>query len=323
MMAASSLLGMPSSMKSHSFWFCYIWPAVRYLRSLTPHTEGGENVANEEPNGGDIIQNDLEFETDMVLDNSNICINMGEGSAKIYKIDNDYIPVHQHIHYMYRGEELATLNFLEYCGLISIRAMNETESSENNDPLQLNEVNELPSTRAGRKRNKSFRFNLLHPLYETHIQSLHSKQLIPILAGSPPPRLPPRCSEDTRSNTWKLKAQQFAEFYLALMIPWDLQACKPTSVSFDYEGLCQYMYHSQTSPTASFIDRCRANSINIKATCLIVDNRKKKVMTTWRARSSKLWSDKRKDDDVNADISLQYNGDCLDYAKVGLLGVRA
>jgi hypothetical protein len=142
MMAASSTLGMPSNMSSHGFWYCYIyisyiWPAVRDLRK-----EILKNQNESSDNDGEVVQeiapppednaavdanpeaedeDEFEFEQ-RVFDDTKMCKNTSEGSAKVYKVNDSYIPIHQHVHYMYRGPALETLNFLEYCGIIEIQA---------------------------------------------------------------------------------------------------------------------------------------------------------------------------------------------------------
>ena len=112
MMAAASLLGMPSTMCSHSFWFCYIRPAIQFVKEILKNTSANLN---------EIEENDTDVNCDDLFDDvSRGQTSSDAGTSQIFEVQGKYIAVHQHIHYAYRGIHLKHLSFYEYCGIIQI-----------------------------------------------------------------------------------------------------------------------------------------------------------------------------------------------------------
>jgi len=90
------------------------------------------------------------------------------GTAAIYKDGDGSLKaiVPQHMHYAYRGKQLAFLNLYEYVALVKV------------------EKKTAPADKLDRRpRNARFSFDKRHPLYATHEQMLNTKQFCPVLTG--------------------------------------------------------------------------------------------------------------------------------------------
>ena len=148
-----------------------------------------------------------------------------------------------------------------------------------------------------RQKNQCFEFDEHHPLQGAYYQQIRSKLLVPILAGRAPPYLGIPPPDFEYNTTWKKNSDRFAEYYLTLMVPWDVydrvpellidsSDCEPLS----YECFCNWANRNR-NPNSSFINRCRFTSIETIATSLRVDKIRKKTVTVWRAQSAKRWND--------------------------------
>lgn len=128
------------------------------------------------------------------------------GSAMAFRTSNGQIvAVPQHIHYAYRGPELATLTLYEYVALVKIvrRRGQEYEGIEQHDDGQ--------PLRRGREPNAVFQFDPEHPLSRTHQQQLRSKIVVP-----QPVALPP--------NVLTVARDRVALYYLSLLRPWNVNS---------------------------------------------------------------------------------------------------
>jgi hypothetical protein len=291
MMAAASLMGMPSHMCSHTFWFCFIWPAIRFLKnSLTHESNTLEDHSNNEDLG---LEN---FDNEDIFDLNVMSLSKGEGSCQLFKIDDKFIAIHQHIHYMYRGEAFANYNFLEYCAIVKIKSKEIKSSSKrkcfhdeeyDNNQAEADRQEKSNHRHIGRTTNASFDFQEGHPLVKTHTQCINSKIHVPILAGYPPPTLPAK--EHKHNHNWNVRANKFAEYYIALMVPWCIHTHVPL-IPYNYQGLCNWM-RTNDREEGSLIDKCRNLSINEKATCLRLDSSKKLMMNLRRGESATTWGE--------------------------------
>jgi hypothetical protein len=209
-----------------------------------------------------------------------------EGAARIETtIDGTTVLVSQHEHYRWRGQQLAHLNFYEYVGFVSIVKKQAPKqppvaagasAAAAGDPehggAASDDGNDIRpphsrATGAGRHQNARFLFDSLHSLAQSHEQQLRSKQLIPFLAGRAPPMFPGRYPQrrspqpgnnadwQRRIEVWRRKANEFAMFYITILVPWDVETGRPP-VPLSYGGLLQWLRQVQ-APTASFVDRCR------------------------------------------------------------------
>jgi hypothetical protein len=131
------------------------------------------------------------------------------------------------------------------------------------------------------------------------------------LAGYPPPTLPVR--QHIKGKNWNDRANRFAEYYIALMVPWSIETKRPL-VSLNYEGLCQWMQQNDQT-TNCLISKCRNLSIDIKATCLRVDTIKKLIMNIWRGRCATKWKDvvNQTIDGINYEDGIDYRCDLSDH----------
>jgi len=366
MMAAASLLGMPSTMCSHSFWFCYIRPAIHFVKQILTSTDAIFSDI-------ELTENDTDENSDDLFDDvSRSQTSSDAGTSQIFEIQGKYIAVHQHIHYAYRGLNLRHLSFYEYCGIIQISkkkfvnknskqnkqqheeeekeeeaAEAEVEEEVEDEEKEEEEVEEQEEQEEGdddndedeedgkeesgegveeqqqeeheeekqneygasvngshrtskgsRQKNKSFNFDDGHPLKTHYFQKIRSKLLVPILAGTSPPYLPFPPPDFESNSTWINQSEKFAEYYLTLMVPWDIDRKIPLPIEsidseFDvlsYKTFCDWALMT-LSTEASFIDKCRLTSIDNIATSLRVDKIRKKTVTIWRAQSAKRWED--------------------------------
>jgi hypothetical protein len=186
-------------------------------------------------------------------------------AGELYHVNGAFISIPSHIHYAYRGPLLQTLSFYEYCPMISV----------------------MPKT-DGITTNGRYPFDQRHPLYATHVQMQQSALAVPILAGQQPPLL--LTTVDFTKRDWLKRGRVCAEYYLTLMVPWDLRTLCPQVERLDYEcfrDICFQWRH----PTASFIQRCRFAAINNMAQAVSSSAQKRKTLNIWRARSATKWND--------------------------------
>jgi hypothetical protein len=284
----------------------------------------------------EIDENDTDVNSDDLFDDvSRGQTSSDAGTSRIFEIQGKYIAVHQHIHYAYRGIQLKHLSFYEYCGIIQICKKKfvdeqeeekevkeeeggegeeeEEEVEEEQEKVEVEEqVNEEEkqsendalldtfhrTSRGSRQKNKSFDFEDGHPLINHYFQKIRSKLLIPILAGKSPPYLPVPPTDFESNSTWINQSERFAEYYLTLMVPWDIVRKIPLvneNLYIDDEILSYKTFCNWASTTrsteASFVDKCRLTSIENIATSLRVDKIRKKTVSIWRAQSAKRWDD--------------------------------
>ena len=147
--SAACLLGMKSYVSTESHWFMYIKGAEAYQHELQLQKEGVRD-----PQQAWEVDSDFEAEHDGEADQNEADIlgvldqlNTGEhfqemlgqdssrgrnrfGTAQIFKVNGEPVAVPQHVHYRFRGNELARLNFYEWCGIVNVQPADLSDSGE-------------------------------------------------------------------------------------------------------------------------------------------------------------------------------------------------
>jgi hypothetical protein len=302
-MAAAALLGMTSTMSSHHFQYIYVEPAITYVKSRLKtygemdissiEKESADNDnANEEADNGDEGGDD---------DDDNSPANNAAG--ELFCVDGKYIAIPHHIHYAYRGDSLKTFSFIEYLCIIQVMPFNtkkitkgkvlsrESDNGVADDASADNVAEELTGENdvfinPADYKNARFHFREGHPLRNIYVQMIKASISVPILAGKTPPQIPQIIGWE-RSQ----EAQQSAEYYMALEVPWDINTFVPVVDTFNYKGFQQWC-SSAKSTEESFINRCRFGNINNMATKSANAALKRKLLNTYRARAATQWTDK-------------------------------
>ena len=138
-MAATALLGKPPCFSSDSFWYAFIWPAIqevrRHSQSFEQNVDGGEdvnigcNADDENDTGPDLdILNSIERDQDVELHPSHRAETLASdelGSARTYRTQDENgssacVLVAQHVHYIFRHQEMQEMNFHEFVSLVDI-----------------------------------------------------------------------------------------------------------------------------------------------------------------------------------------------------------
>ncbi len=168
----------------------------------------------------------------------------GDEYAGVYTIDGVHTPITPFTHYLYRGNQLRKMNFVEYFSILRIVKI---------PPRQVDDDATTTTTRRGRRSNKTFLFDHRHPLFRLYRQQLRSKQATPILAGYPPPSYPGDMTvPSTRllRNEWK----KIATYYLTAFCPWNVNTGR-IPYTFDFRGFSDFVRSMATRNT--FLDRAR------------------------------------------------------------------
>jgi len=298
-----ALNGLPSTVSSHQFTFCFIRNALVHVRNV--HGANPRPVVAEIDIDDSSLKSLSEGQIDRDEDDVQIPL-FDEFDSNDDDIDEEQYgsrsivtdafgrveTVGQETHYMHRGDALKNYSFYEYCALVHV-VPRKTEGSDS-----AGEVTNQAQRRSGRMKNGRFRFAMQHPQYQTMEQLLQSKICIPILCGRGPPSHPgPRRD----SSKWKAKAQRFAEYMITLHKPWDLELKAP-DIDLSYEALCQWISSDLTfSPTgenshgpASYaqemIGKCRLRWMNILANNVSISASTMKTIMSWRSRHAQRWS---------------------------------
>jgi hypothetical protein len=189
-----------------------------------------------------------------------------DGSSEIIRKPNGSLAiVEQHMHYMYRGDELREMNYDEYASLVTVvlkrkdgkvpepndvdREGSDDDSDDTDDDETQPAATATTKRRiAVRKRNGTFSFSPEHPLADSFEQRLRSDPRIVRVGGSTP-CFPGPMVED--SPSWERAAQKFAEFMIVFLCPWNPTTFHPerfdeasgeyVDVPLNWNGLCDWI----------------------------------------------------------------------------------
>lgn len=157
-MAAASNLGMPSETSSCRFFYVFVGSAIKYFQEHQDSTftkdkreafGTGDKTASDPQNSSnnqssasnsdtEVTQpalGQLESEPDF-LNNEEAQYEEGVdndfATDQIFKSNDGPVPVPQHIHYAYRGVELAKYSLYEYAGIVDVIKKNPQAVQEDN-----------------------------------------------------------------------------------------------------------------------------------------------------------------------------------------------
>ena len=336
-MAAAACIGASSTICSDKFWYVYIRPAIAFVKTKLGHSLDNTSTNNPSQNESD-THNDymmpddecyVDFETNIFdEENSKWQAPSDKRSGEMFVVNDKFITIEQHIHYAYRGHELRFYCFLEYCSIIIVvpRSSNNRkrkrgdmsttnplfdEFTEETNEQEHDSDNEGSHTQPENisNTNKRFQFDCRHPLHTTHEQMIRSVFMTPILAGTQPPSLPFPPSETNR--TWLRNAKDFSEYYITLLVPWDLDTLVPSTVSYDFNGFKQWSSQfkkdseNPLDEEPSFIEKCKFAMVNITSSNLRISNAKKVLLTKWRGRCATKWNSTNCDVPTSSESSAQ------------------
>ena len=325
--AASALLGVRSFISSHTFWYCFPWPAKEdVVTRWKDHTsqpcpsstcggcdttddesddsdDGGhtDNATDEDcPSSDGGHADTAEPPDDLVSIIKDQVHGADSGTAEVYATEHGRLAVAQHTHYRYRGSALADMCLYEYSALMVVTRKQQQKQG----PVQKDHQAEEQETKAcadqhsagcppahsgaGRPRNATYSFHPDHPLARSHEQQLRSKARVPVLAGRPPP--PPPSVINETPTSMRL-TERFASYYVALLVPWSTEHPFLPPVAPTYAGLCQW---AETASQAScigppWLDRCRYDLLCNVTSALHVSNSEKDMSAAYRGRNAQVW----------------------------------
>ncbi len=185
--AVAALTGLPSEYTSCTFSYVTQKPYLAFIAEDQITYGRPDNLDNTNDIQND-TDNDSVISDTSLLDQETMELNMHHdltkylaedfGSPQIFTILEDNIitkqPVPYPLHYRYRGEGLKSLSRFEYICNILFTAK------------KLKKNDDDPSSSCGRKRVKRFDFAYGHPLHGTYVQTVRSKQTVPITCGKCP-----------------------------------------------------------------------------------------------------------------------------------------
>ena len=240
------------------------------------------------------------------------------------------IPVHYQVHWRYRGAELSMMTPAEYYALVQVEPLkkyNADDPPENchekeqvvldNSALDTDSVEEetKPSTGAGRKPNKTFRFDSHHPLYHSHCQKLRSKHKTLIFNGKPPKHPGPimktpeiKCEDfHHHKKRWQEKADAYAKYYLCSFRPMEHIYSGEHNIDdpnlFTWEALCSWVEAMEQSPR--LIDRLRVAAMFNHMYGFRSKSDHQEVLKMYRMRKRTMWSQKEKEENREVYSGLQ------------------
>ena len=197
--------------------------------------------------------------------------------APLYKVNDDgkKIPVRYETHYQHRGVELECLGRLEYFSIIRIKRKVKKKKGKK-----------------GREANKCYDFDDQHPLHETYVQVLVSKQSVPILTGNPPPSFPGEYETATDKNAWKKSADLFAKFFLVAFKPG--VGCEKDKTPLTWKGLTSWV--KELTKRDTWIDRLRLKALFAYAHGIDTPAGTHVLLNLYRGRNRTLWTDEEKEE---------------------------
>ena len=229
------------------------------------------------------------------------------GKAKIYKMDNDKMHAISYPDlYRYRGEELKSLNRLEYCALVKV-----VENKSRNNAT----TTSTPSRR-GRKKNKAFHFGkgLREKIGSKYHQILLSKQCTPKFFGKMPTPPGKKPSDPSQLLRWQKRAEQFAFHYLTMFRPEDklYEAGQKCPYEYSWEAFLEFESELRSSNLA--IDHSRLEMMERMVHAWKVDPGKRIILMDYRGRNRTKWSEEQKGvARASRIMEMQNHSDVLDY----------
>ena len=230
------------------------------------------------------------------------------GKAKIYKMGSDKMHAISYPElYRYRGEELKSLNRLEYCALVKVVAENKSRK---------NATTTTTPSRRGRKKNKAFHFGkgLREKIGSKYHQILLSKQCTPKFFGKMPRHPGKKPSDSSQLLRWQKRAEQFAFHYLTMFRPEDklYEAGQKCPYEYSWEAFLEFESELRSSNLA--IDHSRLEMMERMVHAWKVDPGKRIILMDYRGRNRTKWSEEQKGvARASRIMEMQNHSDVLDY----------
>ena len=301
-MATAALLGITSNMSSHHYQYVYIEPAITFVKTRLKElsSENATNTMEESirnPNSDEhrtsYLNDEDEDEDDEEHNDGDDESPANNTAGELFRVNGKYTSIQQHCHYAHRGDALKTLCFQEYVNIINVVPIKTkkiskastregTEANINNEVEAEEDVYIDPAN----YMNARYTFRDGYILQATHVQMIKSAISVPILTGKKPPQI----SQELIWESSK-QAQDCAEYYITLLVPWDIDTFVPMINRFDYEGFRQWCVRMR-SPEECSINRCKFAHVNNMATKTTNAALKRKLFNTYRSRAATQWSDK-------------------------------
>jgi hypothetical protein len=328
--AAAELIGCPAHQSTHSFEYLFVRAAVAYYKQLhltatggdaeRPWQGGGDDTdgsSDSSSRDGDVGGEDLgaagrrggsrRIAYSRLDGGDDREADLGDfGGAPVYLVNGVPTPVPQHTNYALRGPALAVLTLYEYVGIISIvpkrvcSGDDQLDDDGTDSDAGGHSGDEDGPRRHGRHFSTTFEFDSRHPLRETHVQRIRSKQVVPLITGRPPRYPGPRCARAGAS--WQRSAARWACFIQCLFRPWDADSFQRGG---DLEGVAPHDFaavgiyiaelegappvESGTPQPPSHLGRYRAATITNVSRNLSINNDNKKLLTRYRMRAAAVW----------------------------------
>ena len=157
------------------------------------------------------------------------------GSADIYQLNGEPLPVSWMEHYQHRGDGLRRLSPVIYrCTIQIVPAPAGVDASAEEEQA-------AKQDRRGRPTNVVWQFAGQHPLYGAYVQQQRSRFVCPIVGNVPHPPQPPLAGE-LPNNAWYERLKRVVEFYVAGFVPWDGATPRPLT----YATLKSYIDKERT-----------------------------------------------------------------------------
>ena len=282
--AALAITGFPSTVCSHLFSYCFVMSAVRACKRkhavdepfAIMHTVGDEtNRANQMD--GEVEDNDdaellLSRDVDEDPDDD---FAVAESRTITTSRDSKVTTVSQEDQYANRGPELENYSLYEYCAIVRDIKGADKDSD---------------AVGTGRPKNARLRYGQLYARFGMDMQTLASKQSIPLLAGRAPPRHP-GAFKDT--GDWRRRADAFAAYVICLHRPWSLETGAP-DIPLTWEALQDWVSTTLAPKSAGIVEKARLHWIRILAQGMTTSAKSLKMISAWRSRFAKRWSDQEK-----------------------------
>ena len=302
--AASIVLGHPASHTTEIFKFSDGWDAFReaqfetcnYPFPLVEETAGHFNTTVDAVDESQQQEDDL-FILNLEDDEGSVAgadeMHLGSSNSRVYKVNGQAIEVSEAENYKFRGELLATMNFIVYNATMEIKLYSASSLSKNEDQVH---------NAAGRHPNKIFLFDKDHPLRNTHVQRVREKFVCLMRAGTGRPRFPQPLPTPVvaPSAAWLRQEQKAAGYYASLFIPWSVYERPKLTVS----ELNSWMRDVQTTATAdehssvTWEERLRAAGVMQEITNYAFHNQLSKqdnsASKKYRNRNQDLWTEEEK-----------------------------
>lgn len=226
------------------------------------------------------------------------------GNGQLYRLgdkdSSEVVAVVQAQLYAYRGEELRTLSRVEYFATIGIRrAKSCGDSAASSSGGGDDNVSSSFSTKSA-----EFPFGEGCPLKPFYIQYIFRKQKTIVHADSLPPHPGPEPDISTsKHESWKKKANKFAEYYLTAYRPEvdvyddqsyhrykDRSSLYGSAYDYSWDTLMTFVRDLKSSSSA--VDLMRLESMRACVTALKSRYSNREIMRDFRARARDLWSDR-------------------------------